>query len=153
MKKGISLVLALVMCLSLYACGKSKAATECENLINAIGEVSIDSKEAIEAAEKAYAALTSDEKDSISESAVALEDARSSYIFELSKMAYQNINSAYDITHKFGSDLYQAWFLVSYQGKKLQNSNTVKYLASEVQYLNEEELQKGLAFVLAKNKY
>lgn len=153
MKKGISLVLALVMCLSLCACGKSKAATECENLINAIGEVSIDSKEAIEAAEKAYAALTSDEKDSISESAVALEDARSSYIFELSKMAYQNINSAYDITHKFGSDLYQAWFLVSYQGKKLQNSNTVKYLASEVQYLNEEELQKGLAFVLAKNKY
>lgn len=153
MKRGISLVLALVLCLSLCACGKSKSATECEKLINAIGEVSVDSKEAIETADKAYEALTEKEKESIAESAVILEDARSAYIFELSKMAYQNINSAYDITHKFGSDLYQAWFLVSYQGQKLQNSNTVKYLASEVQYLNEEELQKGLAFVLAKNKY
>lgn len=93
MKKGMSLVLALVMCLSLCACGKSKAAKECENLINVIGEISIDSKGAIEAAEKAYAALTSDEKDSISESAVALEVARSAYIFELSKAAYQNINN------------------------------------------------------------
>lgn len=153
MKRVLSIILLLAICLSLCACGKSKDATECENLINAIGEVSVDSKEAIETAEKAYEALTEKEKESIAESMVILEDARSSYIFELSKMAYQNINSAYDITHKFGSDLYEACFLVAYQSQKLQNSNTVKYLASEVQYLNEEELQKGLAFVLANNKY
>ena len=153
MEKGMSLVLALVMCLSLCACGKSKAATECENLINAIGAVSVDSKEAIEAAEQAYNSLNDKDKEAIAESAAVLNDAHSAYIFELSKAAYKNINSAYEITHKFGSDLYEAWYLVSYQGQKLQKSNTVKYLAQEVQYLSEEELQKGLAFVLAKNKY
>ena len=52
MKKGISLVLVLVLCLSLCAWGKSKSATECEKLINAIGEVSVNCKEARETAEK-----------------------------------------------------------------------------------------------------
>lgn len=153
MKKVISFVLVLSMCLSLCACGKSKAATECEELINAIGEVSVDSGEAIEAAEKAYSALTSDEKDSISESSVILDDARSAYTFALSKVAYQNINSAYEIVHEFGTDLYSSWYLVAHESKKLMNSNTVKVLSSEIQYLDSEEIQMGLAFVLAKNKY
>ena len=153
MKKVMFLILVMAICLSLCACGKSKAATECENLIKGIGEVGADSGEAIEMAEKSYAALSSDEKDSISESAAVLNDARATYTFELSKAAYQNINSAYDIVHEFGSDLYNAWYLVSYQSKSLINTNTAKVIASEVQYLNEEEIQKGLAFVLAKNKY
>lgn len=153
MRKVMAIVLTFAICLSLCACGKSKEATECENLINAIGDVSIDSGEAIEIAEKAYEALSSDDKESISESAVVLNDARKAYTFELSKMAYQNIHSAYDIIHEFGSDLYNAWYLVSYQNKDLMNTNTVKAIASEVQYLDEDEIQKGLAFVLAKNKY
>lgn len=153
MKKIVSLVLAVSMCLSLCACGKSQAATECENLIQAIGEVNTGSGEAIALAEKSYAALSSDEKDSISESAAILNDACAAYTFELSKAAYLNINSAYDIVHEFGTDLYSAWFLVSYQNQNLMNTNTVKAIASEVQYLNEEEIQEGLAFVLAKNKY
>lgn len=153
MKKAVSILLVLAMVFSLCACGKSKAATECENMIAALGEVDVDSGAAIETAEKAYAALTKDEQNSISESAAVLADARSAYTFEVSKAAYQNIKSAYDIIHKFGSDLYEAWYLVSYQSQKLMNSNTVKVLASEVQYLSEEELQMGLAFVLAKNKY
>ena len=135
------------------ACGKSKAATECEDSIKAIGEIGADSGEAIEKAERAYAALSSDEKDSISESAAILNDARTSYTFKLSKAAYQNINSAYDIVHQFGTDLYSSWYLVSYQSKDLMNTNTVKAIASEVRYLDEEDIQKGLAFVLAKNKY
>lgn len=153
MKKLMAIILTFAMCLSLYACGKSKEATECESLINAIGDVSIDSGEAIETAEKAYNALSSDDKESIPESAVVLNDARKAYTFELSKKAYQNICSAYEIIHEFGSDLYEAWYLVSYQSKNLMNTNTVKAIASEVQYLDEEEIQKGLAYVLAKNKY
>lgn len=153
MKKVMAIILTFAMCLSLCACGKSKEATECENLINAIGDVSIDSGEAIEIAETAYEALSSDDKESISESVVVLNDARKAYTFELSKMAYQNICSAYEIIHEFGSDLYEAWYLVSYQSKNLMNTNTVKAIASEVQYLDEEEIQKGLAYVLAKNKY
>lgn len=153
MKKLMALLLVFAMVLPLCGCGKSKAATECENLITALGEVSVDSGKAIEAAEKAYAALTKDEQESISESAAVLTDARSAYIFEVSKAAYRNINSAYDIIQKFGSDLYESWYLVAYQSKKLTNSNTVKFLASKVQYLSEEEIQMGLAYVLANNKY
>ena len=114
MKKAVSILLVLAMVFSLCACGKSKAATECENMIAALGEVDVDSGAAIETAEKAYAALTKDEQNSISESAAVLADARSAYVFEVSKAAYQNIKSAYDIIHKFGSDLYEAWYLVSY---------------------------------------
>lgn len=153
MKKLIALLLVFAMVLPMYGCGKSKAATECETLITALGEISVDSGEAIEIAEKAYAALTKDEQDSISESATVLADARSAYIFEVSKAAYRNINSAYEIIHKFGSDLYESWYLAVYQNKKLANSNTVKFLASKVHYLSEEEIQMGLAFVLANNKY
>lgn len=153
MKRALSILLVLATMLSLCACGKSKAAVECENLITALGDVDVHSGEAIEAAEKAYATLTKEEQDQIPESAAVLADARSVYTFEVSKAAYQNIKSAYDIIHKFGSDLYEAWYLVPYQNQKLTNSNTVKVLAAEVQYLSEEELQMGLAFVLAKNKY
>ena len=153
MKRAVSILLVLAMVFSLCACGKSKAATECENLIAALGDVDVHSGEAIEAAEKAYATLTKEEQDQIPESAAVLADARSVYTFEVSKAAYQNIKSAYDIIHKFGSDLYEAWYLVPYQNQKHTNSNTVKVLAAEVQYLSEEELQMGLAFVLAKNKY
>lgn len=153
MKKVISIILVFALCFSLCACGKSKAATECEDLIKAIGEVGADSGEAIEKAERAYVALSSDEKDSISASAAILNDARASYTFNLSKAAYQNINSAYDIVHQFGTDLYSSWYLVSYQSNDLMNTNTVKAIASEVQYLDEEDIQKGLAFVLANNKY
>ena len=153
MKKIIALIIVLYVGLSLCACGKSEAATKCENLILEIGEVGVDSGEVIDAAETAFAALSSDEKNSISESAAVLNDARAAYTFEISKAAYQNINSAYDIVHQFGTDLYSAWYLVSYQNQSLMNTNTVKVIATEVQYLDEEEIQQGLAFVLANNKY
>lgn len=66
MKKAISLMLALVLCLSLCACGKSEAVKNVETLIKAIGEVSEESGEAITAAEAAYNALTDEEKEQVS---------------------------------------------------------------------------------------
>ena len=44
MKKAISLFLALIMCLSLCACGKSEAVKETEQAIKAIGKVTMSSK-------------------------------------------------------------------------------------------------------------
>ena len=61
MKKVISLVLVLVMCLSLTAC-KSKEAKNVESLIEAIGEVTLDSETAVISAENAYNALTDEDK-------------------------------------------------------------------------------------------
>lgn len=58
MKKIIALMLCAVMLLSLCACGKSKEAQNVDDLILAIGEVSIDSAEKIAVAEEAYNALS-----------------------------------------------------------------------------------------------
>ena len=78
MKKAISLLLALAMCLSLCACGKSKAAQEAQDAIAAIGTVTLDSEEAILYAEKLYGILTDNEKESV-ENRLTLVDAREEY--------------------------------------------------------------------------
>lgn len=75
MKKTVSLLLALTLCLSLCACGKSKSVKEVETLIDAIGEVSVDSEAAVVAAEEAYDALTSEEREKV-ENHTVLADAR-----------------------------------------------------------------------------
>lgn len=74
-KKTISLALVLAMLLSLCACGKSEAVSNVEALIEAIGEVSADSENAVIAAEEAYNALTDKEKEKV-ENYAALTDAR-----------------------------------------------------------------------------
>lgn len=78
MKKIISLVLALVMCLTLGACGKSKAVTAAEELIAAIGEVTVQSGDAIQKAEDAVAALSAEEKETV-ETLAQLTEARKKY--------------------------------------------------------------------------
>lgn len=78
MKKGISFLLVLVMCLSLCACGKSKEVTAAEKLIAAIGEVTDQSGEAIQKAEDAVAALSAEEKESV-ETLAQLTEAREKY--------------------------------------------------------------------------
>ncbi len=62
MKKAISLMLALVLCLSLCACGKSEAVKNVEALIDAIGEVAVESGDSIAAAQAAYDALSAEEQ-------------------------------------------------------------------------------------------
>ena len=62
MKKTISLIMVLALCLSLSACVQNKAVGEAEALITAIGPVTLDSEEAIAAAERAYEALSAEDK-------------------------------------------------------------------------------------------
>lgn len=66
MKKAISLFLALIMCLSLCACGKSEAVKETEQAIKAIGKVTMSSQDAIEEASNLFDALTSEEQAKVS---------------------------------------------------------------------------------------
>lgn len=77
MKKIISLLLIAVMCLSLSAC-KSEEVKAVEEAISAIGVVSLDSEKAIIDAEKAFAALSEDDKNKVSNYNSLLE-ARSKY--------------------------------------------------------------------------
>lgn len=78
MKKLTALLLVLVMCLSLCACGKSKAVIAAEELIASIGEVTDQSGAAIRKAEDAVAALSAEEKETV-ETLVQLTEARKKY--------------------------------------------------------------------------
>lgn len=65
MKKIFSLILALSICVSLCACGKSDEAAAVDEMILAIGEVSIDNISAVEDASRAYDLLSEKDRKSI----------------------------------------------------------------------------------------
>lgn len=65
MKKIIALVLAVILCLSLSACGKSEAVKNVEGMIDALGEITLESIDAIRAAEDAFNALIPEEQEKV----------------------------------------------------------------------------------------
>ncbi len=78
MKRIIVLVLALCMCLSLFACGKSEEVKTTEEAITAIGTVTIDSGKEIAAARDMYDELPDEDKAKV-ENISVLTDAEASY--------------------------------------------------------------------------
>ena len=78
MKRIIVLVLALCMCLSLFACGKSEDVAIVEGFINDIGEVTLESGDAIEKARHAYDMLSDRDKEKV-ENINTLKDAEYYY--------------------------------------------------------------------------
>ncbi len=77
-KKKILCCVTLVACLLLVACGKSQAAQQVDGLISSIGEVSLESKDAIEEAEGALLALEEKEREQVENEELLIE-ARSTY--------------------------------------------------------------------------
>lgn len=78
MKRFIALLLAIVMVLPLFGCGKSEAAQKADELIDAIGTISLDSGTAIANAENAVAGLSDEELSELS-GTKKLEAARNTY--------------------------------------------------------------------------
>ncbi len=78
MKKLISLLLILAVCLSLAACGQSPAAKDTDNAISTIGDITLDSLDAILSAENLYNELTDEEKVSLKNSEI-LQKSREEY--------------------------------------------------------------------------
>lgn len=68
--------------------------------------------------------------------------------FDKSKAAYENVNSAYEITEKYGSDIYEAWRLGIYKEKEILSGGCA-YLAGELN-LSEDEIAAGAAYYLAE---
>ena len=77
-KKAVSLAAALLLALSLTACGKSEEAQAVDDQIAAIGTVSLDSEDAIAAAEDALSGLSEEDREQVENQAV-LEEARTTY--------------------------------------------------------------------------
>ena len=78
MKKALAICLVLITLVSLAACGKSEAAKAADELILAIGTVTLDSEAAIVAAEDAVKALSPEDLEQVENIAV-LESARATY--------------------------------------------------------------------------
>nr|MBQ8245039.1 hypothetical protein [Oscillospiraceae bacterium] len=77
MKRVLTAILALVLVLALYGCGKTEAVKNVESMIDALGTVTAESLEAVNAAMDAYEALTDEEKETVSNYAAltaALDD-------------------------------------------------------------------------------
>ena len=77
-KRVLSFALAAMMALFATACSQSEAAKAVDQKIEAIGEVSLDSEDAISAAEEALEGLSSEDKEQVKKTK-KLEEARSSY--------------------------------------------------------------------------
>ena len=121
MRRFIAFVLVLVLCLSLSACGKSKAAKEAEAAIEAIGEVTIDSGEAIKNAEKLYNILTDSEKEDVN-NRLMLVDAQEEFAALQSEATYENAKKAYEALNEVaamcvsGMDaVYGGWYYGIYE--------------------------------------
>lgn len=68
--------------------------------------------------------------------------------FETSKVAYDNIDVAYEIVEQMGSDIYDAWLMGIYDKDELIDDG-VKHLASELS-LSEDEIRAGVGCTFAE---
>lgn len=78
MKRGLLFIVIAVMCLSLCSCGKSEAATNADNMILEIGEVTLESGNKIADAEEAVGNLKESEYKQLEQVSI-LEEARATY--------------------------------------------------------------------------
>lgn len=68
--------------------------------------------------------------------------------FKESKLAYDEIDKAYEITAQYGSDIYEAWRLGIYDDDEVLKGGAA-YLAKELS-LSVEEIKEGAAYALAE---
>lgn len=149
MKKIIALILAIVMCFTLCACGKSEAVVKVEELITAIGEVSLESKGAIESAQEAFNALTEEEKAEVEnyyvlvESHDAFKQLEENAIKTNAKEVYENIKSAWTIADQVGTGIYNVWHGWVYE-KEEMSSGGLQFFADKAS-LGLEDIVEGFA--------
>ncbi len=145
MKKVLALLLVLVMCLSLAACGKSKAVKAAEEAIDAIGEVTINSGDAIKNAEKLYGILTDAERQKV-DNRLTLVEAQESFEALQEKLVYDNAKEAYGLLNEVaklceeGMDaIYGAWYFGIYKADDAYSVYST--MASEVPGFSSDELE------------
>lgn len=71
--------------------------------------------------------------------------------FEASKVAYENIDIAYEITEQFGSDIYEAWRLGIYDDDEILDDGAV-HLATELS-LSADEIRAGAVYTIYEDEW
>lgn len=132
MKKGLLYFLVFCMCFTVLGCGKSKAVTEADNLIANIGEVTLENKEKLQAAQQAVSDLTDLQKEQL-ENAALLESAQDTYDKLLADKVDQTIAAIGSITLDSGKAIEEARELYD------SCSNEVKSAVSNYAALQEAE--------------
>ena len=122
MKKLMALIVAMIMLVSFVGCGKAMCSVEgCEN--EAVEDTTYD--------------------ESLCDKHLAGKKA-----FDASKVAYDSIDVAYEITEQYGSDVYEAWRMGIYDKDEILDDD-VTYLASELS-LSEEDIKLGVAYTVSE---
>lgn len=132
MKKIIAILLAVILLLSLCACGKSKEAQAVDDLIMAIGEVSLDSAEEIESAENAYNALSEKDRENVENYAI-LETSRET--LDNLKELQETVDTTFELIDR----LFSAGNMEAAEGLcyDLLNNEKIKLKSDEVQKANQ----------------
>lgn len=120
MKRVIFLGLALIICLSLCACGKSEEVKAVEEKIASIGEVSIEKADIIQEVNQAYEALSDEDKekvdnfDILQNSTDALQDAMFTAIAlkceEMNAGSDLIANSVIEVWENVGGEKFWTWY-------------------------------------------
>lgn len=102
--------ICLIVLLLVSACGifGDPDVKNVESLIQEIGQVTLDSREAIETAKSAYDSLTQKEKDQV-DCFEILSNAKDEYVFLFSKSIYDDVTEAESIIKKYLDDYQDAW--------------------------------------------
>lgn len=150
MKKTIALILGFAMCILLCACGKSEAVKAAEEAISAIGEVTVDSGEAIANAEKMYGILTDPEKAEV-ENRLALVDAQEEFdalkgeiIYENAKDAYEKLKNVAELCVNGMDSIYGAWYFGIYKADDAWDFLFCYEMSLEVPGFTDTELEEAV---------
>ena len=145
--KVISVFLLVALTVSLCACGK---VANVQNLINKIGEVSIDSKDAIQAAQDAYDELSDEEKGKV-ENVDLLKDAAVLYAkiehYSNGEKAFDKADYKTAITEFKGADDYND------AKNKLRESEQAAFYTTATELFEKEEYVAAVEYFVNTDGY
>ena len=164
MKKLVVLVLAMMLGVLLFGCGKSEAVKAAEEAISAIGEVTSESGEAIANAEKLYGILTDSEKADVENRLVlvdaqeAFEEMKGAQVYDNAKEAYDKLKEVAELCYTGMDAIYGAWYFGIYNADDASSSNFYYDMAEDVPGFSSTELEDaadlfGITTSLAKEDF
>ncbi len=155
MKRKTMLIIAALILWAFWltGCGKSEAVTATEQAISAIGEVTINSGDAIANAEKMYNILTDSEKEKVSnrlelvEAKDAFEKLQGELAYDKAKKTYEKLNTVANVCTSGMDDIYAAWHFGIYDADSISDADTIyEELAKETPHLSTSEIEEAAEF-------